>query len=294
MSELVRVDLDVLPSEPEYRPMGRMAWYGRTFPALFITGIGVAVLGAWVSPIVAWVGVLGLLGWSFSRRRAMHGHLRDNDDGVALLVSGELTAAAQIFDKLCTRSRGTPALHSLFVYNRAVTHLEAGELDRAVALLSAVLHAGWIGPKGVLAVHYPSVLGRLAIAEALRGRLQQADGWRARAHAATSAAKRGTLLLLDTVVESRLGNFKRVVEIVEDGWSRSENMLNAKQLRTLRLLQGFALERLAGSDYRAVSREGDLRRAVEAVRDGRRGEFDFLAVAWEELQSFLQRHRLSA
>jgi hypothetical protein len=161
-----------------------------------------------------------------------------------------------------------------------------------VALLSAVLHAGWIGYRGALSVYYPAVLGRLAVAEALLGHVEQADGWRARAHAATSAAKRGSLLFVDAVVESRLQHFERVVEIVEDGLPRAENLVTARQLRSIRLLQAFSLERLASSDYRAVSRETDFQRAVQNLRDGRRGEHDFLAVAWDELAAFLRRHRL--
>ena len=222
----------------------------------------------------------------------MYGFLRDNDDGVALLVAGDLDEATRVLDELCHRTRSMPSLHSLFVYNRAVAHLERGELDRAIALFSAVLHAGWIGHRGSLSVYYPAVLAKLAITEALRGQLEQADGWRARAHAATSAPKRGGLLLVDAVVESRLGHFARVVELVEDGWSRAENLVTARQLRSIRLMQAYALERLSTADYRAVSRETDLQRAVQSLRDGKRGELDFLAVAWDELGAFLRRHRL--
>ena len=292
MGELVRVDLDVLPGEPAYRPVGRAAWYARTIPTALGVGATAGLLTAWASPLLLWGAVAGFLGWSVVRRRRMYGYLRDNDDGVALLVAGDLDEATRVFDELCHRSRGMPALHSLFVYNRAVAHLERGELDRSIALFSAVLHAGWIGHSGPMSVHYPAVLGRLAVAEALRGRVEQADGWRARAHAATSAPKRGGLLLVDAVVEGRLGHFERVVERVEDGWTRAENLVTARQLRSIRLMQAFALERLSTSDYRAVPRETDLQRALQSVRDGRRGELDYLAVSWDELRAFLRRHQL--
>jgi hypothetical protein len=100
------------------------------------------------------------------------------------------------------------------------------------------------------------------------------------------------LLFVDAVVESRLGHFDRVVEIIEDGWMRAENLVTARQLRSIRLMQAFSLERLSTSDYRAVSRETDLQRVIQSLRDGRRGELDFLAVAWDELAAFLRRHRL--
>lgn len=294
MGELVRVDLDVLPGEPAYRPVGRAAWYARTIPTALGVGATAGLLTIWASPLLMWGAVAGFLGWTVFRRRRMYGYLRDNDDAVALLVAGDLDEATRVFDELCHRTRSMPALHSLFVYNRAVAHLERGELDRAIALLSAVLHAGWIGYRGPMSVHYPAVLGRLAVAEALRGRLEAADGWRARAHAATSAAKRGLLLFVDAVVESRLGNYETVVSLVEDGWGRAENLVTARQLRSIRLMQAFALERLATSDYRAVPRETDLQRALQSLRDGRRGELDYLAVSWDELQAFLRRHQLDA
>jgi hypothetical protein len=294
MGELVRVDLDVLPSEPAYRPVGRAAWYARTIPTALGIGATAGLLTAWASPLLLWGAVAGFLGWSVLRRRRMYGYLRDNDDGVAMLVAGDLDEATRVFDELCHRCRSMPVLHSLFVYNRAVAHLESGELERSIALLSAVLHAGWIGHRGALSVHYPAVLGRLAVAEALLGRVEQADGWRARAHAATSAPKRGALLFVDAVVESRLGHFDRVVEIVEDGLPRAENLVTARQLRSIRLLQAFALERLSSSDYRAVSRETDFQRTLQILREGRRGEHDFLAAAWDELAGFLRRHGLDA
>ncbi len=291
MGELVRVEFDVLPTEGHYRPLRRSAWYSRSVPTALGLGLSVGVLSTWLSPLTLWVSLAGLVGWSIARRWRMYRFLRANDDGVAMLVSGEFAAAAEVFDKLCMGSTTMPALHSIFVYNRAVTHLESGELDRAVALLCAVLHGGWITSKGALAVYYPNVLSRLAIAEALRGRLEQAQAWRERAHTATSAPKQGALLLLDIVVEARSGHYKRVVELIEDGWGRAENHLTARQLRTLRLLQAFALERQGGAaDYRAVSRETDLLRALEGARAGRAGEFGAMLAHWPELEDFARRH----
>ncbi len=183
-------------------------------------------------------------------------------------------------------------MHSLLVYNRAAVFLDAGEPDRAAALLSAVVHAGWIGPKGALAAYYPAALGRLAIAEALRDRMTVAQAWRTRAHAATSAAKRGVHLLVDVIVEGKLGNYQRVLDLIDEGWGRAENMLTARLLRVVRLLEAFALERAEGAEYRGVSRQTDLIRALEAARASKRAEFSFLTEHWGELERFAERHRL--
>ena len=292
MSELVAVDLDVLPRESAYRPIARQAWYSRSLPLAVGLGLGIGLLSTWLTPAIVWLSLIGLFGWSITRRRRMYRFLRDNDDGVALLVAGELQGAGELFDRLCVRARRMPALHSLFVYNRGVTYLERGDPDRAVGLLSAVVHAGWIGPRGALSVYYPNLLGRLAMAEALRGRLEEASAWRARSHAATSSAKQGSLLLVDAVVEARHEAFSSLAELVEDGWSRAENLLTTRQLRAVRVLQAFALEHSAAPEYRAHSREADFRRALESARDAGRGEFDFLAVKWPQLRQFLDRHSL--
>ncbi|MEM6290256.1 MAG: hypothetical protein AAGA54_03295 [Myxococcota bacterium] len=292
MADLVRVDLDLLPAEPRYRPLGKAAWYGRRIPSALAVGAVVGVCSVAVHPMAMWVAIIGIFGWSIARRRRMVGVLQKNDDALALLVSGELDAAATAYDDLCGQARGAPGLHSLLVYNRAAVYLDAGDPERAAGLLSAVLHAGWIGPKGSLTAYYPAALGRLAMAEALRGRLDQAQTWRARAHAATSAAKRGMHLLVDMVVEAKLQHYETVVTLAEEGWTRAENMLTARQLRVARMLEAFALEHLGTDEYRGVSRETDLARALEAARSSSAGEFQFLTAHWDELERFTQRHRL--
>jgi hypothetical protein len=292
MGELARVDLDLLPREPAYRPIERQAWYSRSVPAAVGIGAGIGFLSTYLSPLVLWVGLAAALVWSVRRRRRMYGLLRDNEDGVALLLSGELDEAAPVFDRLCRRGRLMPALHSLFVHNRAIAHLEAGEHDRAAALLSATLHAGWIGSRGALAGYYPMLLGRLAVTEALRERFEIAEAWRDRAHAVMSTPKRGALLFVDVVVEGRHEAWDRVVELVDDGWSRAENLLTARQQRVVRVIHALALEQIRGADYRAESRDQDLRRALEAVREGRARDIDWLAPGWPTMQAFLARHGL--
>jgi hypothetical protein len=292
MADLVRVDLAALPAEPAYRPVERQAWYSRSIPLAMGLGALIGMASAHVSIAAIWLTTIAMVGWLIARRRRIYRFLRDNDDGVALLGAGELEEAAGVFDRLCAGARLMPHVHSLFVYNRGVVHLERGELDRAVGLLSAVVHAGWIAPRGALAVYYPNVLARLAMAEALRGHEDLADSWRIRAHAVISVPKRGMLLLVDAIVEARHERHARVIELVDDGWMRAENLLNAKQLRAIRLIEAYCLERAGGTDYRAEARSADLHRALDAARRGRAGEFDFLAVAWPELRQFMARHGL--
>jgi hypothetical protein len=283
-----------LPREPAYRPIERQAWYSRSLPLAVGIGAGIGLLSTYLSPFVIWLGLVGVMGWAVRRRQRMARLLRDNDDGVALLVAGDLDDAVGVFDRLCRHGRFMPGLHSLFVFNRAVAHLERGEHDRAAALLSAVLHAGWVAPNGTLSAYYPAVLGRLAMAEALRGRLEVAEAWRARAHATTSVAKRGTLLLADVIVEARHAAWDRVIELVDENWARAQNLLTARAQRAVRLLQAFALEQVQGAEDRMEARDEERRRALDAVRDGRAEDIAWLAPTWPALGEFLARHALVA
>ena len=292
VGELVRIDLDILPRDPVFRPIGRQAWYARKIPAAVGIGLVVGLLGAAVDPLMVVASATAVVGWSLVRRRRMYRLLRDNDDGLALIAGGEVEAAASLFDGLCARSRRMPALHSLLVHNRAVAHLEAGQPDRAYALLCAVAHAGWVGPRGALSVYHCGLLGRLAMAQALRGEVEEAERWRSRAHAASSEAKRGALLLTDCLVEARAQQWERLIELVEQRWAQAENLNTARTMRAVRMLEAFALEHAQADLYRAESRETDRTRALAAAKSGPAGQFDHLATQWPELRGFLDRQDL--
>ena len=292
MGDLVRVDLDLLPTEPHYRPMSKEGWYTRRLPAALGIGAMAGVASVAIHTLAMWAALLGVFGYSIARRRRIAALARRNTDALAMFMAGELASAGEAFEALCEESRGAPGLHSLAVCNRAAVYLESGDPQRAAGLLSAVLHAGWIDARGGLSTYYPSVLGRLAMAEALQGRLEEAQAWRARAHAATSAAKHGMHMLTDVVVEARLGNDEAAVALVTEGWQRAENLHSARQLRQIRLVEAFCLERLASGEYRGVSRETDGVRAIEAARNGARGEFRVLTAQWDALARFAERHGL--
>lgn len=295
MADLVRVDLDLLPTEPRYRPMSRLALLGRRFPIGLGIGMLAGIASVAVHTAVMWAALLAVFGYSIVRRRGVVQLARRNVDGRAMLMAGELHSAAATFESLCEASRGSPRLHSLVVCNRAAVFLEAGDPGRAVELLTAVLHAGWIDARGGLSSFYPSVLGTMAMAEALLDRPDRAQSWRARAHAATSSAQQGMHLLADVVVEARAGNDEEVVSMIGDRWKRAENLHSARQLRLIRLLEAFSLERLSSSsEYRGVSRETDAVRAVEAARASSPGDFRVLTENWPALAAFVQRHGLAA
>lgn len=263
-----------------------------SIPLALGIGAGVGLVGTWVDPAFIWAAFAGFLGWSVLRRRRMFALLRENDDGVALIAANEYERAAALYERLCHDARRTPALHSLFLFNRCVVDLETGHLDVAVAGLRAVVEAGWIREKGSLAVYYAGVLGTLALGEALLGQLAAAEAWQKRAHSACSPAKVGTLLLVDVVIAARRGQFEVVLERIADDWRRAENLLSSKHLRRIRLFEAFALAQSRGCEYRQPSREDELRRALGRVREVPPGSYDHLAPHWPELREFLELHDL--
>lgn len=292
MGDLVRTDGEKLPAEAAFRPLARQTLYQMSIPMAIAVGAGVGLVGTWVSPALIWLAFAGLLGGSLARRRRMFQFLRDNDEGVALIAAGDYAEAGSLYAQLCGRSRRMPALHSLFVFNRSIVELETGNLEAAVEGLRAVVQAGWIRERGSLSVYYPSVLSRLAMGEALLGRLAAAESWQARAHAASSKAKRGALLLVDLIIEARRTNYDTVVDLVHEEWARAENLLPTKHLRTVRLVEAFALAQTKRGDYRQESRQHELSRALARAREAQRGAYDYLAPAWPAMRDFLAMHEL--
>lgn len=256
-------------------------------------GAGMGLVGTWMSPALVWLACTGLIGWSLVRRRRMFQWLREAEEGVAFMAAGEYDRAAAVFDPLCRRSRRTPTLHSLFVYNRSVLALETGRLESAVEGLRAVVEAGWIRERGTLAIYYPALLGKLALGEALLGQLTAAETWQRRAHRACIPAKSGSLLLVDAVIAARRGNHDALLEHIQTEWTRAENMMTIQQLRTVRLLEAFALAQLQGGEYRRPSRDDELLRALARAREAPVGSYDYLATAWPAMREFLEHHGLA-
>lgn len=280
--ELVRIDASMLPREAAYRPVPRRrSW---SWPNLMIVSVFGGVVGWLSSSLMMSIGVAAFVGYAAPtlRVRAFH---RDLAKACALLVAREHAAAARMFDRLCARARGTPAHHSVFVFYRAIVHLERGEIERAIALLHAVVHAGWMDGDPLA-----DVLGQLAFAEALRGRVDVARAWRARAHAVISDAKRGALRLADVAIQTRVGEHGGSPAIVEQG-EHEAAVLAPPRLDVLCLLHAFTLERAArGSEHRGRARDEALARVLAVARTASPGAYDFLAIAWPDLRQFLDRH----
>jgi hypothetical protein len=276
-----------LPPERYYRPTSRGLAALRS-AAYFLALIGAV---AWLQVAfstrgAALIGLLyvGGIAWALLRRRRAPAWVKRNDDAVALLAGGKIDQAAVDFEALCRASRSVPHLHSLFVYNRGAAYLRQGEPERALALYSAVLRAGWTR-QPILATIHPLLLSDVAAGLVIMAKLDDADWWRRQAHAAYSSARSGKLVLLDAMIELRQSHPREVVSDVHDRWTDAEGALNPPQMKILRLLLAMALTEL---DAPANARE--IQRLLDGAHPFTPGEFDHLLGRWPELERFLARH----
>jgi hypothetical protein len=293
MAALVPVAVRELPAERHHRPVGRVRWYLGTLPAAAGLGLGLGVVMA-LAPGPPWIVVAllwaGLVGRSIGQRGRSQRMIRVNDEAQALLAAGEVARASAMFETLCRSSRGMPGLHSLFVYNRGVAYLRAGEPQRARALFLAVLRGGWFARGGVFSGYRPLLFAALASAAAIEGDVDDAIRWQRAAHDSVFEAKRGILLVVDAMIAARGERWAEVVRAVDEGWTRAENLLTASHLRILRLLRAFALERDPRASYRGESPDAEIRAGLAAARPFQSGEFDHLVARWPDFRQFLVRH----
>ncbi|MFT5992430.1 MAG: tetratricopeptide (TPR) repeat protein [Bradymonadia bacterium] len=254
-------------------------------------GAAAALLGA-TSGVFGLVPLLaiyaGVTWWTVDRRRKAHDLVRMNDDAVALLNSGDVHRAAGIFEQLIASSRGVPAYHALFVYNRGVAFLRAGEFDRALSLFTAALSSGWLDNERM--PFRPMIFSGMATAHALRGDIGAAQAWIRDAHAIISDAKRGALLPADVIAALRSGRPGDAIAMMDSGWASAEGVLSPVQLRALKLLRAFALEFGPANDVR----DAEIQRLIDSVHPHPAGAFQYVGAAWPEFQAFLRRAGLTS
>lgn len=214
-----------------------------------------------------------------------------HSDGMALLGANRLDEAEKVFEDLCHKCRASPYLHAMSVQYRAMVDLHRGSFDRSAALLQSVIDSGWIqGRRGLMNYHYPVVLGQLAVVRGLQGRTADATELLAEARHRLSEPRKASLLLVEAIVLAREERFDDVIATIDARWSDAEAQLTPVNMRALRLIEAYALERRAGGNYRAEANDSDARRALGGARPFRPGEFDYLVAEWPELREFLQAH----
>jgi tetratricopeptide (TPR) repeat protein len=210
-----------------------------------------------------------------------------NEQALALLGGGRLQEAARVFDSLVDASSRYPDNHSIFVMNRALVHLQEGDLDESSALLSMLAAMNTFDKSGYAEPRF-QLFKSLSLVEALRGELASAAVWLTRAAQTISPRRRSLLLDLEAIIEARRGSYAAAAAKIEAGWQEAEGVLPLQGIKLLALLHGFALE---AADVKA-GRNDEVERLVAMARSLPPGSYRFLATRWEELHAFCLRHGL--
>jgi tetratricopeptide (TPR) repeat protein len=247
--------------------------------------LGILYFAVFQGYYLATVGIVAmftaLLGRRIRQSRLAVRLVRENDEAVAQLNSGDLDAAQGGFERIASQARSVPLLHALAVFNRGAVALRQGRIDEAITFIDAARASGWLNePVYQLA---PLALTATATCHAIKGDLDLAECVQKEAHSILSPSKRGVTMVLDAIIACRRGDFTKAAADIDANWSAAEGTLNAAQLRTLRLLRAFAGEPL-GDEVAAIEKR------VEAARPTRAGEQSYVAVEWPEYREFLARH----
>ena len=296
-NEPIPFDAKLLPQEPYYRPEPRRL-LNLNYKWLFIFAASWAFVSylenRWMLPAGAsnWcigglIGALILLIVSRTRRtRAWTAQART---AIGQLHSGDTTAAGRTFDFLCRDSYQSPVrhIHAGFVFNRALTYLYAGKLDRTLSLNMAILQSRWFEEERYGMVHYlPEIMETTARCYALKGKLEKAEEYQLIAHDVTAPEREARMILLDLIIAIRRGRYDVAIKDADARWASVEELLSAADVKSARVLRAFALK-LQKPDLSA----DEMKDALEGTKFFTEGQFDYLAGDWPEFREFLVEHR---
>jgi hypothetical protein len=158
--------------------------------------------------------------------------------------------------------------------------IRMGEYPGALALLEAVRDSRWLNSaklpyRELLAVAFAQTWWGL-------GRPAETMEWLSLAREATAPSRRGLLLTIEVLVASMERRWSDCVGMIRGGRSDAEALLVASQLRTLRVLEAFALYQLDPSPQSLPMVES-LVRGVHPLQP-----WDLVSVrsAWPEFHAF--------
>lgn len=270
-----------LPEEAHYRPKKRRAW---TWLIAVLTGaaaVGVVLVPRF-GPLLAPAAAIALVVLIIRQLRSVPRLVKRNDEATALLAAGRVTEAAEEFEALTREGRSVPLLHALFVFNRAVTYHQAGQLEKALSLLAAVVHSGWSRANQIPNFH-GLLLAEAATCLALLGDLAAADRLARRAHEHIGEPQRGRVMVAEVVILLRSGKAKAAAEHIREHYFSAEGTVGARGARAVRLLWAFALSGLPADQAAGI----DLERLLAGTYPHAQDEFDHLIVRWPELARFV-------
>ena len=201
----------------------------------------------------------------------------------ALLASGrgDHEGAARIFERWIPRAPGGVSVTAR--HNLAWMRMRRGRPQLAIDLLARNEAHPWM--LRIYGLHGTAALD-LALCHALIGQPAAAQAWlaaaeRRRSTQLTHAASRA---FAAAVLDCRRDRHAEVARDLEDRWVEHEAVAAGDVMRPLRIVRAFAV---ASAGPREAGQAAAL-----LVKPAYPGEFDFLAVEWPEMASFLAAHDL--
>jgi len=270
-----------LPEEAHYLPKRRRPWTWLIAALTAAAAVGVVMVPRF-GPLLAPAAAIALVVLLIRQRRSVPRLVKRNDEATALLAAGRVAEAADEFEALTREGRSVPLLHALFVFNRAVTYHQAGQLEKALSLLAAVVRSGWSRANQIPNFH-GLLLAEAATCLALFGDLVAADRLARRAQEHIGEPQRGRVMAAEVVILLRSGQARAAADHVRVHYFSAEGTVGARGARALRLLWAFALSQLPTEQAAGV----DLERLLAGTYPHAEHEFDHLTVRWPELARFV-------
>lgn len=271
------------PRDRSLQPMSIESWRRRGAGLVVLAGAlgAMAAVGSGTATVGVLVLLAGLIGRRIWLSRRVHGWVRESDEAVALLNSGDDATAISLFEDLAKRTRPHPQFHALIVYNTAVAWIGLGELDRGLSLLGAAENSQWMDhPRSP---YRGQMLVTSAWALTLRGELTLAAQRLERARSVLQGARAGMLVASEVAFLLRTGQPRQAEAYALARWHLAEAIAPVLNLKRLYALRGFAASQAPDSP----EREQAVARLVALAAPHPDGWHSAMAGWWPELRTWL-------
>jgi hypothetical protein len=133
------------------------------------------------------------------------------------------------------------------------------------------------------------LLGSIATAYTAKGEVETAEHWQGLAHDYSTPASAGLLLPMDVYLGVCFGRNEVVVKDAVEHWTDAAACLPGVHMQAVRVLCAFALSQKNPNNVR----DAEIRRFLDGAWPCQPGQFDYLAVKWPELRTFLEENGLT-
>jgi hypothetical protein len=207
-----------------------------------------------------------------------------NLEALRALGSGGLRRAEDLYRAWLGRWPGS--VDRMARHNLAWTRLKQADLDGAVALL---VENDRLGVEGPIAT---KCAVDLAFCHALLGRHELATAWLAesdrRKPRGADPTHDAMRVFAAAVIDCRAGRAVEASAALEERWTEHEGVLSGESIRPMRVVRAFAVAQAGGPRG-----AGQAETLAALAKPAYPGEYDFLGVAWPEMQAFLAAHSLA-